>query len=102
FGFRGKVLGMLAIDGLEVSVETNANRKKQIKKIVVNGSPLQAYQEYAVATLDMFTFQGLFPELYQPEKVQFFLPEFIRDVLQFRLAQGNLEQAKAKRWRFIN
>lgn len=101
FGFRGKVLGMLAVDGLELRVEYQRNRKKQIKSIVVNGSPLEANQEYAVATLDMFTFQGLFPELYQPAKVKFFLPEFIRDVLQFRLAQGNIEQAKAKRWRYL-
>lgn len=102
FGFRGKVVGMLSLDGLEVSVYTLNNREKRIKEIMVNGAPIDHRKEYAVATLDMFTFQKLFPELYQPKEVKFFLPEFIRDVLQFRLEQGNLERAKQKRWKCLS
>lgn len=99
FGFRGKMVGMLSLDGMEVYFKTNANNKKVIEDILINDDPIQRDKFYNLATIDMFTFQRLFTELYQPKQVQFFLPELIRDILEFRLEQGDLDRAKAKRWK---
>jgi 5'-nucleotidase len=97
-GFRGKVLGMLSIDGIEVEYKLNSQGKKEIFTVYHEQEILKDDQTYDVATIDMLTFGPIFPELYQPANVQYFLPEFLRDILAFRLEQGNLVRAQQKRW----
>jgi 5'-nucleotidase len=97
-GFRGKVLGMLCIDGIDVQYTQTSNGKMELVDIFQGNQILNKDEIYEVATLDMFTFGPIFPELYKASHVQYFLPEFLRDVLAFRLEQGNFEQAKRNRW----
>ncbi len=76
-GFRGKVLGKY--------LHENVKWKESTQTIEVNGQPLNSKKKYRLATIDMFTFGRFFPELVRaPEKV-YFLPEFIRDVLEWKL-----------------
>jgi 5'-nucleotidase len=96
-GFRGKVLGMLCIDGIDVHYSQGLDGKKELSIFQGNKS-IKKDQLYEVATLDMFTFGPIFPELFRATHVQYFLPEFLRDVLAFRLEQGDFERAKRKRW----
>jgi 5'-nucleotidase len=97
-GFRGKMLGMLCIDGIDVQYRQGLDGKKKLISIFQGNKILKRDQFYEVATLDMFTFGPIFPELYKATQVQYYLPEFLRDVLAFRLEQGNFERAKRKRW----
>jgi 5'-nucleotidase len=97
-GFRGKVMGMLSVDGIDVQYSQGLNGKKEIVAVYQGNKILKEEQLYEVATLDMFTFGPIFPELYRASHVQYFLPEFLRDVLAFRFEQGNLERARRKRW----
>jgi hypothetical protein len=39
---------------------------------------------YKLGTIDMYTFGHFFPELYLADK-KYFLPEFLRDVMEWKL-----------------
>lgn len=79
-GFRGKVLGEIVFDGIDI--ETVDGKLRSAK---VAGQPLDSDREYDVATLDMFTFGKIFPGLAEKEK-QYFLPEMLRDILASKLS----------------
>lgn len=79
-GFRGKILGAMAFDGLAIE-----RKKGRIDVVRINGMPLDPKSEYEVATLDMFTFGMIFPGFAEKEK-QYFLPEMLRDVLAWKLS----------------
>lgn len=79
FGFRGKVFGKMVYDRIEFSGEGSA------MSIQVNGEEIEPDQIYQVATIDMFAFARFYPILTRSEK-KFFLPEFIRDILRWKLA----------------
>ncbi len=80
FGFRGKILGTMLYTGIEV--------KEQSGSIQINilNEPLEKEKSYAIATLDMYTFGYLFPDLADAKEKQYFMPEFLRDVLAWKLA----------------
>lgn len=98
FGFRGKKLGMLAVDGLRIEYTQGADGSIDIINIYTTEGRLELQKTYAVATADMFTFFNLFPEIYEKEEINYFLPDFLRDLLAARLQEGNLERAEEKRW----
>lgn len=97
FGFRGKLLGMLNIDGLEAMYHV-VNEQKRIVQVNIGGMPLSMEEKYDVATIDMFTFGKIIPEIAEKTDVQFYLPEFLREVIAKRLAKEGLERAQNNRW----
>lgn len=97
-GFRGKKLGMLSVDGLRIEYERSAQDQKNVRAIYVGKVPIQLEKWYDVATIDMFTFGAIFPEIYEQTDVRYFLPVFLRDVLAVRFQKGHLERAKKNRW----
>ncbi len=101
FGFRGKVLGSLCLDGIEVIVNKDRSHiDPDHIRILYHNEPLDPEQTYRVATIDMFTFGRMYPEISRIDKskVQYFLPEFLRDILAVRLQRLDLERARKKRW----
>jgi 5'-nucleotidase len=74
-GFRGKVMGKMVYDGLTIHEG----------KVYVNGELLQDEKQYTLGTLDMFTFGFLFPELQEPLEKEYYMPELLRDVLEWKL-----------------
>lgn len=87
FGFRGRVLGTLCLDGMEITVDLSAAPYQRIKYAQVNGETLDMNRVYSVGTLDMFTFGVGYLGLKEGQDIQYFLPEFIRDVLSEALNQ---------------
>jgi 2',3'-cyclic-nucleotide 2'-phosphodiesterase (5'-nucleotidase family) len=81
FGFRGKTLGTVCVDGIEWSVDESKPPMERAADIRVNGVPLDDAREYTVGTLDMFTFGIGYLGLKEGVVVRYLLPEFIRDVL---------------------
>ncbi|RIW38880.1 bifunctional metallophosphatase/5'-nucleotidase [Bacillus salacetis] len=75
-GFRGKVMGGFTYS--EVSFG------KDIQHIYIRGELIDPHKTYKLATSDMFTFGHFFPELQRAEK-HYFMPEFLRDVLIWKL-----------------
>ncbi|PAK49402.1 bifunctional UDP-sugar hydrolase/5'-nucleotidase [Paenibacillus sp. 7541] len=99
FGFRGYILGALAVDGMEIRYDASAEPYRKISKITVQGEPLDRSREYTVGTLDMFTFKVGYETLSHGQDTVYMLPEFIRDLLRDELSRpGALEQTLIPRW----
>jgi 2',3'-cyclic-nucleotide 2'-phosphodiesterase (5'-nucleotidase family) len=99
FGFRGKRLGTLCLDGIAVRYVADAEPYRKIRQVTVNGVPMIEEQEYAVGTLDMFTFRIGYLSLSEGREVSYYLPEFIRDVLEEQLHNREaLLGCKEQRW----
>lgn len=47
----------------------------------INAKEIQADQNYVVTVPDMFTFGNFFPAIYRATKKDYFLPEFMRNIL---------------------
>ncbi|WP_409345252.1 bifunctional metallophosphatase/5'-nucleotidase [Paenibacillus sp. MBLB4367] len=100
FGFRGKRLGTLCLDGLTVSYAPDAEPYRKIREVIVNGEPLEEQRVYTVGTLDMFTFRVGYLSLSEGQDVSYCLPEFIRDVLEEQLRDKEaLIGCREPRWR---
>ncbi|MYL56844.1 bifunctional UDP-sugar hydrolase/5'-nucleotidase [Virgibacillus halodenitrificans] len=81
FGFRGELLGRMVFAGLEVETGKHENGEEYVKEVLLEGSSLDSNKVYKVATADTFTFGRLLPEVAKSERKDFFLPEFLRDLL---------------------
>ncbi|WP_396021841.1 bifunctional metallophosphatase/5'-nucleotidase [Bacillus cereus group sp. BfR-BA-01492] len=81
FGFRGKVMGKMVYDGLEVIFDTVPGNKILIEDILINGESIELDRIYTVGTIDMYTFGYLYPELSTISHKQYYMPELLRDVL---------------------
>ena len=86
FGFRGKVLGHMAFDGLEIK---GAGSYISDQHVRIEGVPIERRRIYSLATLDMFTLGRLYPPVSSTLKKTYFMPEFLRDLLTWKLAQVN-------------
>ncbi|NMO95524.1 bifunctional metallophosphatase/5'-nucleotidase [Paenibacillus lemnae] len=99
YGFRGRVLGVLALDGIQVSYDLRRPEGNRIVQAIVQGKPLELDKKYRVGTLDMFTFKVGYESLSWGENITYLLPEFIRDLLRQELIRpGALEQSFYQRW----
>ncbi|GAF64940.1 nuclease [Bacillus sp. TS-2] len=84
FGFRGKLIGRMIFTGIEVSLDVN---EENVLSIKILNEPLQETNMYRVATLDMYTFGHLYPSIYEAPNKKYFMPEFLRDILAWKLGQ---------------
>lgn len=99
YGFRGKVLGGLCVDGLEIVYNPDLPDYHKVLEISVQGVPLQLEQQYSVGTLDMFTFGIGYEGLQAGENIIYFLPQFLRDLLKQELQTPfAVEDSTLKRW----
>jgi 5'-nucleotidase len=79
FGFRGQVMGAFVYSGIDF----DENRQT----FSIRGKPLEARRVYQLATIDMFTFGPFFPEIHRAQKKTYFLPEFLRDIIVWKLSK---------------
>jgi 5'-nucleotidase len=79
FGFRGTFMGKMIFEGVE------AERGNKGLSFLINGKPIDREARYQVAIPDMFTFGQLFPEIRRAEHKVFYFPEFMRDLLRWKL-----------------
>lgn len=102
FGFRGKVLGGICVDGLEIVYDPGRAPYQRIIRASVSGVPLAAEQTYAVGTLDMFSFGVGYERLKAGTEKQFMLPDFLRDLLRMELqTAGAVENCFHPRWKKV-
>lgn len=99
FGFRGYLLGGLAVDGCRVEYNKDGEPYQKISNISLQGQTLDPKKVYTVGTLDMFTFKIGYETLALGQDTVYMLPEFIRDLLRAELARpGSLEESMIPRW----
>ncbi|PFA70397.1 bifunctional metallophosphatase/5'-nucleotidase [Bacillus sp. AFS015802] len=72
-GFRGKVMGRFEYSNIHF----------KDKDILIGNRPIEPGKIYKLALPDMFTFGHFFPDLQRLEK-KYFMPEFLRDVLEWK------------------
>ncbi|MBB4075216.1 2',3'-cyclic-nucleotide 2'-phosphodiesterase (5'-nucleotidase family) [Anoxybacillus voinovskiensis] len=87
FGFRGKVMGEMVYDGVTLQTEKLADGTTHIRHIFIGGREIDPNETYAVATIDMFTFGRFYPEIQRAPNKIYYMPEFLRDVLAWKLSQ---------------
>ncbi|MCA1064989.1 bifunctional UDP-sugar hydrolase/5'-nucleotidase [Rossellomorea sp. AcN35-11] len=73
-GFRGKVMGRFVYTNIQLVDH----------EILIGHKPIDAQKIYRLALPDMFTFGHFFPDLQRLEK-KYYMPEFLRDVLEWKL-----------------
>ncbi|MFE4710399.1 MULTISPECIES: bifunctional metallophosphatase/5'-nucleotidase [unclassified Paenibacillus] len=99
YGFRGKQLGSLAVDGLNILYDSLVLPYDNDIAVFVEGQPLEDDQEYEVGTLDMFTFRIGYETLANGKDAVYLLPHFLRDLLRMELQRpGSLEESFISRW----
>ncbi|BAM46948.1 bifunctional metallophosphatase/5'-nucleotidase [Amphibacillus xylanus] len=87
YGFRGEVMGKLVYAGLDCHRDPVSGGQDLCDHLTINGHSLVLDKTYRLATADMFTFEHLSPFIAQAKSKQFFLPEFMRDLLRQTLRQ---------------
>lgn len=99
YGFRGKVLGSIALDGVEVLYDSRRIPYDRIIEVRVQGEPLIDIKEYIVGTIDMFTFRVGYERIADGKDTRYIMPEFIRDILCIELQRpGSLDESYEARW----
>lgn len=99
YGFRGDVLGSLAVDGLKILYDARSIPYDNDIAVFVGGEPLDDHCEYTVGTLDMFTFRTGYESLANGREAEFLLPHFLRDLLRLELQRPlSLEESAQRRW----
>ncbi|WP_338778231.1 bifunctional UDP-sugar hydrolase/5'-nucleotidase [Metabacillus sp. FJAT-52054] len=84
-GFRGAVMGKMIYDGIDVTYEILKDGKKHVASVAVNGQPLDHNRKYKISTADMFTLGPLYPVIGHSPNKEYFMPEFLRDLLEWTL-----------------
>jgi len=101
FGFRGRVLGILCLDGLDVKVDTSQAPYHRVIEVRVNGTLIDEHRIYSIGTLDMFTFGVGYMSLKEGHDVRYFLPEFIRNTLALALNEQQwIQECGTPRWQY--
>ncbi|MGD6817301.1 bifunctional metallophosphatase/5'-nucleotidase [Metabacillus sp. 84] len=88
-GFRGTVMGKMIYDGISVEYKYGKDGSKHVSSVHMNGKPLNPDRTYSIATADMFTLGPLYPVMGHAKKKEYFMPEFMRDLLEWTLAGEN-------------
>lgn len=100
FGFRGKQLGGICVDGMDIIYDPTAPAFHKIIQASIQGVPIVPEDVYSVGTLDMFTFGIGYECLKQGSDQEFLLPEFLRDLLRMELqTAGAIETCFYHRWK---
>ncbi|MGO4373979.1 bifunctional UDP-sugar hydrolase/5'-nucleotidase, partial [Paenibacillus sp. MCAF20] len=99
YGFRGHVLGNIAVDGMRIEYDSNCPDYMKLQSVMVNGEPLDDQRIYRVGTIDMFTFKAGYESLANGHSIDYYLPEFIRDVIAHQLqSSANIADCRRTRW----
>lgn len=102
YGFRGKVLGSICVDGMEILYNPDAPPFRRIVEARVAGKPVEARRTYDVGTLDMFSFGVGYERLKNGSDMRFMLPDFLRDLLRLELqTDGAAENCFQQRWKKV-
>ena len=103
FGFRGKVLGTLCLNGIEVIYNESYPPYNKIVSVKINHECLDVHRIYKVGTIDMFTFGIGYPSLSKGQDTHYYLPEFIRDVLKHQLHnQDAIARSRLQQWKMVS
>lgn len=103
YGFRGEILGSLAVDGLKILYDPRVMPYDNGIAVFVDGEKLEDRRVYSVGTLDMFTFRTGYESIANGKEAVYLLPHFLRDLLRMELQRpGSLDESGAARWESLD
>lgn len=76
-GFRGKVMGKFVYHSIHIDEKSG--------EVFVNDKLIELDHTYKLATFDLFAFGKFFPILHKTKKKRYFMPEFLRDIMAWKL-----------------
>lgn len=79
-------MGKMLYSGLTYTVEEGET--KRVEDVFVHDQLIRKDALYTVGTVDMYTLGSLFPHIRDHEHIEYFMPEFLRDVLTWRLKEA--------------
>lgn len=101
YGFRGKEIGTLAVDGLMIEADRRFPIGQRIVSVRFQGQALEMERQYRVAIEDLFTFGVGYPMLGVGENRHYIVPDMLRDwLLEALHCPDWIEDAKRNRWHF--
>lgn len=78
-GFRGTLMGKMIASGIQ------EDRTEAVTSYYIKEEILDSKKDYVVAIPDMFTFGNFFPSIYRATDKNYYLPEFLRNILADKL-----------------
>lgn len=91
YGFRGSVVGVLAIKNATMEITGLPNGESRVDNVEIAGSPIDENQEYRVVTCEYLWLSSTFEEFHGGRNVQFGRP-LVRELLMNYLAEGRLSR----------
>lgn len=80
FGFRGSVVGVLALANAEATLQRDAQGRAQVSALSIQGQPLDLNRWYRVVTCEYLWLAPVFPDFRTGRDVEFRAP-LVRDLL---------------------
>ncbi|MDQ0352812.1 2',3'-cyclic-nucleotide 2'-phosphodiesterase (5'-nucleotidase family) [Alkalibacillus filiformis] len=84
-GFRGQVIGKMIYSNITFDHNYYSNK---IQKVYLNGEIVNPNKSYTLATADTFSFPWLIPPISKVNEKKYYMPEFLRDVLEECLSKS--------------
>jgi 2',3'-cyclic-nucleotide 2'-phosphodiesterase (5'-nucleotidase family) len=78
-GYRGTLVGTFIYDQIEF----------KNSEVFVRNEKINPSERYTLAVPDMFTFGRFFPALYHSQNKTYYLPEFLRDLVRWKLKRND-------------
>ncbi|MGP4073038.1 bifunctional metallophosphatase/5'-nucleotidase [Piscibacillus sp. B03] len=78
-GFRGERIGKMVYSNVELDYHENSH---YVETVFVNGEKVDPHATYTIATADTFSFPWLLPPISSVKEKHYYLPEFLRDILE--------------------
>lgn len=84
---------------MQIEVDHAQPEMHKIQRILIHGKELADEQEVVVGTIDMFTFGLGYLSLSRGREIEYYMPEFLRDVLMRLLDTPEyIALSSEKRW----
>lgn len=102
FGFSGKFVGTLCLDGAKVEYDSRKPAGERIIAVRVQECPLEMERDYVVGTVDAFACGKGYTALGQSDSISYPFPGLMREVLAASLADAAvLRHSFGRRWQDI-
>lgn len=99
FGYSGKIVGTLCLDGMHVEFDSSHPPYQRIVKVWIQDRQLEHDREYTVGTIDAFVFGLVYKSLGAGSVPQFPYPGPVRHVLEEALRdQDDIQDSYRWRW----
>ncbi len=89
YGFRGSVVGVLALKNATMQITSSPDGHSHVYNVRIGGRPIDENREYRVVTCEYLWLSSTFEEFHKGQDIEFGRP-LVREILMDYLADGRL------------